>query len=145
MRTTNLTKSAFTLLEVLLAAVIFVISVAGVFAALGAMRLPVLQKERSLTAAVFGQQALENLRLQVNAQNINPATGNYNAGNQLAVGAHALAPVTDQNGIQYNMSYTVCCAVSTGFVSAACPAGNSGPCPAGSAFLATLTVSFPDA
>jgi Tfp pilus assembly protein PilV len=131
MQITNLTKSAFTLLEVLLASVIFVISVAGVFATLSAVRQPVLQKERSLTAAVFGQQELEILRSQVNANNIDPATGNYIAGNPLAVGSHALAPVFDQNGTKYTISYTVSCAVAG--------------CPAGGAMMVNLTVTFPDA
>ena len=70
MRITHLRKTAFTLLEVLLASIIFIVSVLGVFSTLSAVRQPVLQKERALTAAVFGQQFLEGLRSQVNANNV---------------------------------------------------------------------------
>ena len=57
----------FSLLEILLASIIFIISIAGVFATLNAMRVPVANKESSLQAAVFGKQVLEALRTQVNS------------------------------------------------------------------------------
>jgi Tfp pilus assembly protein PilV len=64
-----LKNTAFSLLEILLAAVIFVISVAGVFATLTAVRVPVTTKSNQLAAAVFGKQVLEYLRSQVNTSN----------------------------------------------------------------------------
>jgi Tfp pilus assembly protein PilV len=64
----NLNNSAFTLLEILLSAVIFVVSVAGIFATLSAVRAPVANKESGLSAAVFGKQVLEALRSQVSAK-----------------------------------------------------------------------------
>jgi len=66
MRIKKINNTAFTLLEVLLAAIIFVISVGGVFITLDAMRKPVADKESELNAALFGKQVLEALRSQVN-------------------------------------------------------------------------------
>ena len=65
MKINNLNSNAFTLLEVLLASVIFIISVAGIFATLNAVRGPVANKENQLAAAVFGKQVLEALYSQV--------------------------------------------------------------------------------
>jgi type II secretory pathway pseudopilin PulG len=68
MRKQNSNDSAFTLLEVLLAAIIFVITIGGLFVTLDAVRAPVIAKENALTAAIFGKQVLEALRTQVNTQ-----------------------------------------------------------------------------
>ncbi|MDE2027984.1 MAG: hypothetical protein KGK03_08140 [Candidatus Omnitrophica bacterium] len=67
MRQKSLDNAAFSLLEILLSAVIFVVSIAGIFATLNAVRMPVYNKENALTATVFGKQALEALRSKVNA------------------------------------------------------------------------------
>jgi type II secretory pathway pseudopilin PulG len=64
--TKNDTK-AFSLLEILLASIIFIITISGVFATLNAVRKPVADKESALAAAVFGKQVLEALRSSVNA------------------------------------------------------------------------------
>jgi len=69
----RLNTEAFTLLEVLLAAIIFIISIAGVFVTLNAIRIPVLNKENQLSATVFSKQVLDALYSQVNAQ----ATTNF--------------------------------------------------------------------
>ena len=63
----NLNKTAFSLLEILLASIIFIISIGGIFATLNAVRAPVANKESALASAVFGKQVLETLRAQVNA------------------------------------------------------------------------------
>ncbi len=63
----NLNKTGVTLLEILLASVIFVVSIAGIFATLNAVRTPVTTKENALMAAVFGKQVLDTLRSVVNA------------------------------------------------------------------------------
>jgi hypothetical protein len=68
MRMKNLNNTAFSLLEILLAAVIFIISVGGIFITINAVRIPVANKENALAAAVFGKQVLETLRSQVNAK-----------------------------------------------------------------------------
>jgi prepilin-type N-terminal cleavage/methylation domain-containing protein len=64
-----LRNNGFSLLEILLASIIFVISIAGVYATLNAVRTPVANKENALAAAVFGKQVLEALRSSVNASN----------------------------------------------------------------------------
>lgn len=145
MRIINLRTTAFTLLEVLLASIIFIVAVLGVFSTLSAVRIPVQQKERALTAAVFGQLALETLRAQVNASStsFDAPSGCYNYTNQLALGAHptasnpALLSQTDQNVTTYSMSYTVSCASAGG----GCPAGY---CPADTAMMVNLAITFPD-
>jgi Tfp pilus assembly protein PilV len=65
MRIKNLNNAAFSLLEVLLASVIFVVSVAGIFVTLNAVRGPVSNKENQLASTVFAKQALEALYSQV--------------------------------------------------------------------------------
>jgi len=67
MRIKNLNNTGFTLLEILLAAIIFVITVAGLFATLNAVRRPVIDKESALDASNFGKQVLESLRSKVDA------------------------------------------------------------------------------
>jgi hypothetical protein len=140
---------------------IFVISVAGVFSTLSAVRQPVHQKERALTAAVFGQAALETLRSQVSANNIDSTTGRYKTSCLLALGAHPvgteattypLFSQTDQNGITYTITYNVCCSVCPGSPSTAvgtcpsvtCPAANTG-CVVDTAVMVSLRSSFTDA
>ena len=67
MRLENLNNAAFTLIEILLASIIFLISVAGLFATLTAVRAPVINKESALSAAVFGKQVLGALYSNVDA------------------------------------------------------------------------------
>jgi Tfp pilus assembly protein PilV len=62
----NKFNSGVTLLEILLASLIFVVSVAGIFATLNAVRTPVKNKTNALSAAVFGKRVLEALRSSVN-------------------------------------------------------------------------------
>lgn len=67
MRIKDLNNRAFSLLEILLSAVIFMISVAGVFITLNAVRGPVANKENALTGAVFSKQVLQALYSKVDA------------------------------------------------------------------------------
>ena len=67
MKIKNLNNMAFSLLEVLLAAFIFVVTIGTVFITLDALRRPVVDKESALGAVVFGKQVLESLRSLVNA------------------------------------------------------------------------------
>lgn len=113
MRLTNLNKRAFTLLEILLASIIFIISIGGIYATLSAVRKPVVQKERALTAAILGKQLLESLRSQVDARNIQGPIGAGVWTGNLAIGSHTLPPQSDLQGVQYNMAYTVICADGT--------------------------------
>ena len=100
MQIKRLNNTAFSLLEILLAAVIFVISVAGVFATLSAVRGPVTNKENALTASIFGKQILDALYSQVTASTVNvnyygicsPTCTTFN----LYLGSHQV-PVTDSS------------------------------------------------
>ena len=85
----KLHQQAFTLLEILLASVIFVVSVGGVFITLNSMRRPVADKESALTAAVFGKQVLDALRSQVDARSYyTPCASNPCTDFSLALGPH---------------------------------------------------------
>ena len=137
----NLNNAAFSLLEVLLASIIFVISITGVFVTLTAVRKPVADKESALSAAVFGKQVLEALRSQVDARtSANYYSDPYCSGSgsgivctdfSLAVGTHqvpvanlpaglswppgliTLDSVTYPNGNPPVLNYTVLCADGT--------------------------------
>jgi Tfp pilus assembly protein PilV len=125
MRTKKLNNTGVTLLEILLASIIFVISVAGIFATLSAVRTPVGNKENALAAAVFGKQVLETLRTQVNAGAATyygicttTCATNCTAVLSLCLGAHALNlpasglswPTTDLQNANAALNYTVTCA-----------------------------------
>jgi len=138
MRINNLNKAAFSLLEILLAAVIFAVSVIGIFATLSAVRTPVLSQENSLIAAVFAKQVLEALRSQVSQTLDNyyacsiPADGTVAApcpDFSLSVGTHQVATGNLPAGITWpailinanlhgqataQLVYTVSCADGSG-------------------------------
>lgn len=133
MRIKNPNSSGFTLLEVLLAAIIFVVSVAGIFATLSAVRAPIANKENALVAAVFGKKVLETLRTQVSAggaayYGICTAGCNCTTVFNLCLGAHSLTlpvggfswPTTDLSNNNATLNYTVTCA--DGSAAAACAA-----------------------
>jgi hypothetical protein len=126
MRIKKTNNSAFTLLEILLASIIFILSIACVFVTLNAVRKPVLTKEYSLQAAVFGNQVLQALSSTVKygtAANTyydtscaNPC-GNFN----LSIGHHVVA--IGSTGLSWptgfaavnasGVDYTVSCADGT--------------------------------
>ena len=125
----NLNNTAFSLLEILLSSVIFVISIGGIFATLNAVRTPVSSKEYGLSSAVFGKQVLETLRKQVSQQ----ASTNFYlvcSGScttfDLELGVHSITPLP--SGLSWpsahlntansnTLTYTVSCA-NTGSISA---------------------------
>jgi Tfp pilus assembly protein PilV len=117
----NLNKTGVTLLEILLASIIFVISVAGIFATLSAVRSPVGNKENALAAALFGKQVLETLRTEVNAGTatyygicagagcgvLNLTLGNHS----VTLPASGLSwPTTDLSTNNATLKYSVYCA-----------------------------------
>ena len=152
MRIKNLNNSGFSLLEILLSGIIFVVSVAGVFATLNAARSPVVNKEGALAAAVFGKQVLEVLRSQVSQTQANfySCSGGQNPCPDfaLSVGAHAVPlgnlpaglswpPVlvtgvnnNNPNGSPPVLSYTVSCA------------DNSNPCGSDTAHRVDLNIQY---
>jgi hypothetical protein len=139
----NLNNTAFSLLEILLSSVIFVIAIGGIFATLNAVRAPVSSKEYGLSSAVFGKQVLEILRKQVN----NSSSANfYTDANcsggictdfSLAVGAHYVttsAP-TWPSGLSWptalQSANTVACNVTTALClqyTVTCADGSASPC-----------------
>ena len=97
MRIKNSNNTAFSLLEILLSAIIFIISVGGIFATLGAVRAPVANKESALTAAIFSKQVLEALRSQVSEQaglNFYTNCGGGCTDFSLALGTHNVTKAT---------------------------------------------------
>ncbi len=117
MRMKDFNTTGVTLMEILLAAIIFIITVGGIFATLNAVRTPVTQKENALTAAVFGKQVLDTLRA-----NVKPSTFDANctppcAGFNLKVGLHQVTmpagglnwPSADLASANNYLSYTVTC------------------------------------
>jgi len=105
MRINNLNNRAFSLLEVLLASIIFVISITGVFITLTALRKPVADKENALAAAILGKQVLEALRSSVNAgtfysTNCFSPCSNFD----LSLGTHLVTPLP--SGLSWPASFT---------------------------------------
>ncbi len=145
-RLRKLNSSGFSLLEILLASIIFIISVAGVFVTLTAVRKPVIDKENSLTAAVFGRQVLEALRSSVNATNYyDPCAANPSTDFTLCVGPHVTplpsGLIWPLNFSTYNtaINYTVSCADGT-LTGCVPPGGNPDM-----ARRVDLTINWPEA
>ncbi len=128
MRMKNLNNTAFSLLEILLASIIFIISIGGIFATLNAVRAPVANKENALTAAVFGKQVLETLRSSVNAGTYYAICSLFVSGAcvdfSLYLGLHHVTlpppgqpqltwPSTDLSQNNTYLTYTVSCADGT--------------------------------
>jgi len=102
--------AAFTLIEVLMASIIFILTVGGVFATLNAVRAPVAQNVLAVSASTLGKQVLEALHSQVNTLS---GAGQYyglctalNADNScpdfsLSLGQHKV-PVANVPGINLN-------------------------------------------
>lgn len=122
------------MLEVLLASLIFVISIAGIFGTLTYVRKPVANRQGALAAAVFGKQVLEALRAQVSMA----SAANYYSCSVvssscpdfgLSLGLHSVSiatlaangltwpPALTANNINGNpavLNYTVICADGSG-------------------------------
>lgn len=93
--------SGFTLVEVIVAAMIFSILAAGLYASMSSLRQPAAVTTKKITAALIGQQILEDLRSKVDASN-------WNSGElSLSPPPHAMTPVVGPDGITYTPVYTV--------------------------------------
>jgi Tfp pilus assembly protein PilV len=136
MRIKKLNNTGFSLLEILLAAIILVISVAGIFATLNAVRTPVVNKESSLSAALFGKQVLETLRTQVNAQSFYSACVSVVAGAcqdfSLSLGAHQVPAGNMPAGLTWPPALiaknTVCNASGCLVYTVSCGDNSAAPC-----------------
>ena len=98
-------KSGFSMVEALIAAVIFAVAVVGVFATSAALKKPTVVSDKKLTAAYIGKQVLEDLRSKVDQREwLTGSLATYN----LALGDHG--PFTFNNPtyqVAYNVMWTV--------------------------------------
>ena len=91
-------KRAFSLVEVIVSAVIFTVTLAGVFGAVRSMaNHPVSQVTTDVQAVLYGQKFLQVLRGQV-------AVGGWSAPSYNP-GSHDIPP--DGNFVGYNGTYTI--------------------------------------
>ena len=100
MRFSLKSQQAFSLVEVLVASMVFILAVAGVLATLSAVRQPASTAERELKAAIVGQQVLEEMRVKVDAND-------WNAANLAETGGTPQTFTKTVNGVDYEISYTV--------------------------------------
>ena len=89
------TKSAFSLVEALIAAVILSISIVGVLSTMSSQKAPSVQSERKVQAAMAAKQFLQGLRSKVDATPY--ATG------ELSVGLHS-GVVVGTYTVDYNVT-----------------------------------------
>ena len=96
----------FSITETLVAAVIFAVTAAGIFATIGGLKKPGVKTNRSLEAAYIGQQVLEGMRNNVDAGKWNdPGDALYGTA---AGTAHNCNPQTIvKDGVTYQCTYTV--------------------------------------
>ena len=100
-------QRGFSITETLVAAVIFSITAAGIFATISGLKKPVAKTGHSLEAAYIGQQVLEGLRSGVDAGPNSPWNDATNP-KALTVGQHNCSPLTVvKNTITYACTYTV--------------------------------------
>ncbi len=57
----------FTIVEVIVSAVIFTLAVAGIFATISALRSPATESSQEVTAAFVGKRILDDMRTEVSA------------------------------------------------------------------------------
>jgi len=91
-------QTAFTLVEVIVATLIFMLVASGLFATISALSRPSGTSTREMTAALVAKGLLENLRM-----NIDAATWDSGA---FTLGEHTLPDITI-NGVDYEPTYVV--------------------------------------
>lgn len=74
-----LSKTGFSLMEGLMASLVFAIAVVGVFATLAAVKRPTVETDKSFAAAKCTQQILESLRAKVDQRNYDSGELSINA------------------------------------------------------------------
>jgi Tfp pilus assembly protein PilV len=73
-------KKGFSMMEALVAAMVFSIGVVGVFAAMSSQKAPAVESDARVKAAFAAKQFLEGLRSQVDAADYAANTGNLTLG-----------------------------------------------------------------
>ena len=105
MRRPSARQHGFTITEALVAAVIFSIATAGIFATISALKKPSVKTDKSLEAAYIGQRVLEDLRSGVDA-NPNSAWNDSTNPKTLTAGGPYNCPAADVTP-SYTCTYTV--------------------------------------
>ena len=93
-------RNGFTIIEVVVAALIFAIATAGIFATVSSLSKPAQESTEEVTAAFLGKRILEDLRTSVDA-----TTWSLNS-SFLSVGTHTLNSM-NIDGIVYTGNYIV--------------------------------------
>ena len=97
-------NSGFSLVEVIVASLIFTITIAGVLSSIAILKPPAEFSERGVDAADYAQSILENLRAKVDVRTWNdPNDGTLTS---LSPGAHT-GPAVVISGVTYTATYTV--------------------------------------
>ena len=95
-------EDAFTLVEAVVAALVFAAVAVGLFATSSALKKPSVLTDKRLTAAFYGKQILEDLRAKVDQRDWNNSSG------PLWQGDHVTQPIYNPTyNVSYSISYTV--------------------------------------
>lgn len=98
-------ENGFTLMEVIVAGLIFSIATVGIFSALTSIRQPTAIIDQSVSMAYCGQQVLETFRARVDARDWN--SGGLTVGNHTISGAALAAyPICSSAGVT-SVTYVV--------------------------------------
>ena len=94
-------QKGFTMVEAVVAALIFAAVVVGIFSTTAALKKPAVNSDKKLTAAYLGKQVLEDLRSKVDQRDWD--TGALKVG-----GPYTLPPIVNPTyGVTYTVTYTV--------------------------------------
>ena len=100
-------QSGFSLVEVMVASLIFALSIAGIMATVSALNRPATQTSREVIAAMLGEQLLEKFRKEVNASNWDGLNQQWVNGSPLTPGTHPSQTIPGPDGKNYTVTWTV--------------------------------------
>lgn len=98
-------KDGFTMVEIIISALIFALAAAGIFATVSVLNQPVAETSDEVSAAFLGKQVLEDLRKQVGESTWDSGTLNPIGGNGYGV-YYSPSPI-EIDGVNYSWSYVV--------------------------------------
>ena len=94
-------KKGFSMVEVIVAAVIFALAAAGIFSTISALTKPAAESDNEVTAALIAKQTLDKMRGDVRADTWQDASSNLYIGNNISGGSFTI------DGINYSIVYNV--------------------------------------
>ena len=97
-------NAGFSLVEVIVASLIFTVTIAGVLSSIAILKPPAEFSEKGIEATYYVQNVLEDLRSKVDARTWSDPSVNSNP---LAPGTHTLPTFVSTNGVTYSSSYVV--------------------------------------